>query len=174
MLKGILDENEINLLAIRHTNALNKFGNVFNSEEQKKQFKLLSPLKEAKFSLREAKNFNFEAGKEIWSNCLNWHTRNKGGRPKLKESISDNINLFMKRLSSHAANRFLKRLRMNAMYRNTTYKSAYYKYPLKEKMSFSTFKNKICKRFKKPHRFSDLCDTCEHGKVNKTRINHVI
>ena len=26
MLKGILDENEINLLAIRHTNALNKFG----------------------------------------------------------------------------------------------------------------------------------------------------
>ena len=93
MLKEILDENEINLVANRHTSALNKFASVFNSVERKKQFKLLSPLKEAKFSLREAKNFNFEAGKEIWSNCLNWHTRNKGGRPKLNETLSENINM---------------------------------------------------------------------------------
>ena len=173
MLKGILDKKEINLLAIRHTSALNKFGSVFNSAEQKKQFKLLSPLKEAKFSHREAKNFNFEAGKKLWRNCLNWHSRSKGGRPKLNESISDSINLFMKRSSSYAANRFLKKLKMNAMYRNTTYKTAYNKYPLKAKMSFATFKNKICKRFKKPHRFSDLCDTCEHGKVNFLKFENI-
>ena len=169
MLKGILDENEINLLANKHSNALKRFGVVFNSEEQKKKFKLLSPLKDAKFSLREAKKFNFEAGKLMWKNCSNRHIRNKGGRPKLKEIISKDINQYMKRISSHAANRFLKKLKMNAMYRNSTYRAAFNNYPLKDKIpfSFSTFKKKICKRFKKPHRLSDLCDICEHGKVKK-------
>jgi len=145
---------------------------VFNSEEQKKKFKLLSPLKDAEFSLRQAKDFNFKAGKKIWTSCSNWHARNKGGRPKLKENIAENINNFMKKRSSPAGNRYLKKLKMNAMYRNSTYKAAYNDYPLKGKIpfSFSTFKKKICKRFKKPHRMSDLCDLCEQGKVIINRV----
>ena len=167
MLKVLLEEKEVNLLASKHTNALKKYASIFNSEEQKKKYKLLCPLKEAKFSLRQAKSFDFKAGDLMWTNCSNWHARNKGGRPKLEESIAENINYYMKKRSSPAGNRYLKKLKMNAMYRNSTYKTAFNEYPLKDKirLSFSTFKKKICKRFKKPHRLSDLCDLCEQGKV---------
>ena len=77
----------------------------------------------------------------------------------------DSINDHMKNLSSIAANRYLIKLKKNVRYRDGTYRDAFNSYPLKKKISFSTFKNKLCKRYKKPHRISDLCDFCEHGKV---------
>ncbi len=99
--------------------------------------------------------------------CLNGKARNVGGKPKIDLSFSKNINCHMKKQSEIAANRYLIKLKKNARYRVGTYKSAYNSYPLREKICFSTFRNKICKSFKKPYRLSDLCDICENGKVRE-------
>lgn len=166
-MKEILKHEEINIIADKHTNALKHYAVIFNSEKSKKKFKLLSPLKLAHFSLPEVKRFNYNAGKKIWRNCSNGQERNAGGRPKIDLSFIKNINCHMKKQSEIAANRYLIKLKKNARYRVGTYKSAYNSYPLREKICFATFRNKICKSFKKPYRLSDLCDLCENGKVRQ-------
>jgi len=171
MLKEILLKEEINVIASNHTSALKIFSTLFNKQKSKKKYKLLYPLKLAGFNLSEAKMFNFKAGEKMWKNCDNNLKRNNGGRPKIVKKVVDEINDHMKGLSSVAANRYLIKLKTNASYREGTYKDAYNKFFLKNNISFSTFKNKLCKRFKKPHRLSDLCDYCEYGKV---RINLII
>ncbi len=69
MIKEILQQDEINILAAKHTNALKNFAAIFNSEKPKKKFKFLTPLKLANFSLPEVKRFNFKAGNKIWKSC---------------------------------------------------------------------------------------------------------
>ena len=165
MLNDILLQNEVNSLAVKHTNALKNFAIIFNNEKPKKKFKLLSPLKQADFSLNDVKRFNFKAGAKVWKSCSNLAIRNNGGRPKVELKVVTNIDNHMKSLSEIAANRYLIKLKKNARYRNTTYKAAFNSYPMKKKITFSTFYKKICKRFKKPHRLSDLCDICQNGKV---------
>ena len=49
-------------------------------------------------------------------------------------------------------------------YRFTTLCEAYESYPFKEEVSFSCFYSHIENTFKKPHRLTDLCEYCEHGK----------
>lgn len=70
----------------------------------------------------------------------------------------------MERISSIAANRYLKKLNKNAFYCQMTLVEAYTK--LDSDISFSTFYKYVGDEFKKPHRFSDLCEYCEHLKVN--------
>jgi len=175
MLKEVLLEEEISLFNTKHTIALKNFSVVFNSESQKKQYKLLYPLKNAGFSFYEAKMFNFKAGLKIWTNCSNPYPRNQGGRPILNPIISENINKHMETLSEPAANRYLLKSKMNARYRLTTYKTAFNSFTKLSKAQFSlqTFRKKILKRFKKPHRLSDLCDLCEHGKVDHLKFHDV-
>jgi hypothetical protein len=165
-LKEILNKEEIDMLTSKQTNALKNFSIVYNSEPQKKRFKLLSPLKLAGFSLKEARMLNFEVGRNIWKNCTNLNQRNKGGRPILKSIFTGGINLHVKKFSEPAANRYLIKSKKNARYRLGTFKSLYNSYQFKTRMSFQTFRNKISKDFKKPHRLSDLCDICEHGNVS--------
>lgn len=173
MLNEILLREEINLIAVKHTNALKDFALIFNAEMPKKRFKFLIPLKQAGFSLSEVKQLNFKAGGKIWKNCNNDKPRNKGGRPKVKMIITKNINDYMKTVSEIAANRYLIKLKRNARYRHGTFKAAFNNYKWKKsfgkKITFSTFYKKICKRFKKPHRLSDLCDICENGKVSEKK-----
>ena len=164
-MKDVLKHEEIDFIATKHTNALKNFATLFNGEKMKKKFKLLSPLKNANFSRPEVIKLNYKAGAKIWRNCTIGSTRNNGGRPKLHKSITSNINNHMKSLSEIAANRFLIKLKKNARYRVGTFKTAFSSYPLKKKISFSTFYKKICKSFKKPYRLSDLCDICVNGKV---------
>ncbi len=42
------------------------------------------------------------------------------------------------------------------------------------KLSFSTFYKYVENQFKKPHRFSDLCEYCEHYKVINLRSNIMV
>ena len=170
MLREILLEEEVDFFTFKHSNALKKFGTLYNVEKQKKKFKLLCPLKASGFSLIEAKKLNFETNKRIWKSCDNGLMRNNGGRPKIGERIINKvppeiINKYMMGISSCAANRFLLKLKTNARYREGTYKNAFINSPFKNKISFSSYKNNICKRFKNPHRISDLCDICESGIV---------
>ncbi len=166
MFKEILTKEEINQIASEHSLALKYFGDIFNEEKIKNKFRYLSPLKKAGFSLTEAQKFEFKAGEKMWANCTKMIIRKKGGRPKLEQKIVESINEHMKNSSSIAANRYLKKLKKNVRYRDGTYRDAFNSYLLKSKISFSTFKNKICKRYKKPHRISDLCDFCELAKVS--------
>jgi len=71
--------------------------------------------------------------------------------------------------SSIAANRYLKKIDKNAYYCNISLLEAYSKFDFiqsnRKPISFSTFYKYIDDKFKKPHRFSDLCDYCENYKV---------
>jgi hypothetical protein len=165
MLKEILSEKEINLIADKHTNALSLYAILFNLEKQKKKFKLLCPLKTAGFSLAEARLLDYKAGAWIWQKCDIGQTRNNGGRPMVKTTVINDINIYMNKISHPAANRYLIKLKKNARYRKGTYKDAFHTCPFKDKLALGTFRRKICKSFKKPHRISDLCDICEKGKV---------
>jgi hypothetical protein len=167
MLKEILSEKDINLIADKQTNALKLYAAIFNLEKQKKKFKLLRPLKSAGFSLAEARLLDYKAGVRIWKKCDIGQTRNNGGRPGIKKSLINDINIYMNKISHPAANRYLIKLRKNARYREGTYRDAFHTCPFKDKLSLGTFRRKLCKSFKKPHRISDLCDICESGQVLK-------
>ena len=71
----------------------------------------------------------------------------------------------MESLSTIAANRYLKKIDKNAYYCSISMIEAFSKFEFNNTMSFSTFYKYIGDQFKKPHRFSDLCDYCEKNKV---------
>ncbi len=71
----------------------------------------------------------------------------------------------MENHSSIAANRFLKKCDRNAFYCSTSLEEAFSKFVSEPAISFATFYKYIGEEFKKPHRFSDLCDYCENYKV---------
>lgn len=77
------------------------------------------------------------------------------------------INDYMSGISSIAANRYLKKCDKNAYYCSFSIVDAYMKYAGNNELSFSSFYKYIGDQFKKPHRFSDLCEYCEDNKVNK-------
>ena len=79
--------------------------------------------------------------------------------------MSDELNTYMESISSIAANRFLKKIDKNAFYCNISLLEAYSKFESKKELSFSTFYKYLGSQFKKPHRFSDLCEYCENNKV---------
>jgi hypothetical protein len=86
------------------------------------------------------------------------------------------INEHIEEFSSIAANRFLKKLDTNALYCNISLVEAFMKFEteLLPKLSFSTFYKYVGNQFKKPHRFSDLCEYCEHYKVINLRSNIMV
>lgn len=149
----------------KYVKALKKYSDIFNKAKQKEKFKLLYPLKAAGFSLNESRKLNFKASKRLWNSCSDILERNPGGRPRINSDIVKEINCHVLKNSSFAANRFLKKENENALYRNMSFIRLYHTFPLRSTIAFSTFRKNIRNIYKKPHRFSDLCDYCEKGKV---------
>ncbi len=56
----------------------------------------------------------------------------------------------------------LKSKKTNAMYRTHTFFESYDKFPLKDKLAFSSFYKCIEGKYKHPHRLTDLCEFCEY------------
>jgi hypothetical protein len=76
--------------------------------------------------------------------------------------IKPEINKHVEKISNVASNRFLKKINSTAFYRQTSLTEAYQKYQNSERaISFSTFYNALIKKYKKPHRLTDLCQYCE-------------
>ena len=167
MLRDILTKDEIDEIAVMHKKALNNLSILFNNEKPKFRYKYLFPIKNAGFSLKEAKKYGFKASKKLWSSCSINTKRNPGGRPKLKGTFLEKILEHLKNNSSIAANRFLKKEKANARYMSLTFRQAFDSFVQKDQMVLSTFKKYTKNIFKKPHRLSDLCDYCEQGKVFK-------
>ncbi len=84
--------------------------------------------------------------------------------------VVNKINDYMEGISSIAANRYLKKINKNAFYCNISLLEAYTKFDLNTSISFSTFYKYIGDQFKKPHRFSDLCEYCEKNKVSTFNV----
>ena len=89
----------------------------------------------------------------------------KGGRKPIEIGERQRINSFMESISSIAANRYLKKEKQNAFYCEVSLIQAYAKFENTSKISFSSFYKYVGDKFKKPHRFSDLCEYCEQPKV---------
>ena len=79
--------------------------------------------------------------------------------------VSKKINDHMESICSIAANRYLKKIDKNAYYCNISLLEAYSKFESNNEISFSSFYKYLGSQFKKPHRFSDLCEYCENNKV---------
>ena len=141
-----------------------------NSSLQKCRKEFLFPMKNANFSLKQTRELNFNATSYLWTKCLNTLANNVGGRLPLKGELIKEINQHCKKNSSIAANKYLKKIKSNAYYRNTTFKSLYNRFNLREKLSHSTFYKYSRKEFKKPKRLSDMCVHCEEYKVIKSFI----
>jgi hypothetical protein len=71
----------------------------------------------------------------------------------------------MEKISSVAANRYLKKMQKNAFYCECSLIEAYSRFESSSDLSFSSFYKHLGDQFKKPHRFSDLCEYCEKNKV---------
>ena len=73
----------------------------------------------------------------------------------------------MESISSIAANRFLIKTQKNAFYCSVSLVEAFSRYNsiLYSGISYSSFYKYVGDEFKKPHRFSDLCEYCENNKV---------
>lgn len=154
MLKDILSDKEKYLICTRHYEALKYFGDIFNGKKTKSKHKYIYPLKKAGFTRIEAINLGFNAKKTVWNGCLNRSVRNKGGRPRLENSIIKQINDHLQENSSIAANRYLKLSKANVMYRQSTKREAFRTFQAKYelKISLNTFKKYFEKKYKKPHR----------------------
>ena len=97
--------------------------------------------------------------------CSNTTERNKGGRKPIKDTqLAFDLNKHMENMSTIAANRFLIKEKANAFNRHDTLRLCYESFPQKHLLSYSAFVNNMAKKFKKPHRLSDMCETCEQGK----------
>ena len=79
--------------------------------------------------------------------------------------IRKSIEEHMISISDIAANRYLKKLDKNAYYCQISLLEAYSKLEINTQLSFASFYKYVGDEFKKPHRFSDLCEYCEHNKV---------
>ena len=96
----------------------------------------------------------------------------------MESKWTEKIEEHMKSISSIAANRFLKKELTNAYYCSVPLIRAYklFKDKLIEHnfsnkiISFSTFYKYMPKKFKHPHRISDICNFCEKNKVNLDSI----
>ena len=91
----------------------------------------------------------------------------KGGRKPISGDLKTLINSHMETLSTIASNRFLIKLNKNALYCSVSLLEAYSKF--NQNISFSTFYKYVGNEFKKPYRFTDLCEYCEHYKVSYDR-----
>ncbi len=170
MLKEILKDSEINQIAAKHILALRHFSTLFNTEKQKQKHKFISPIRKAGFSIKEASFLNFKVSQYLWKNCLVLNKRKLGGRPKLDAFLISKINSHISANSSIAANRYLKRQSTSVMYRNSTIIESHRTFAFRKVVPFSSFYKYIEKKFKKPHRLSDLCDYCEENKVKFSKF----
>jgi hypothetical protein len=158
MLKDLFSQNEINKIAVKNTNALVNFSKIFNTFSKKKKHIFLAAMRNAGFTIKEAKFFEFKISFNLWSSCQNNLDRNQGGRPFIKKNVRNNINLFMLENSTEASNRFLKRQSKNARYLNGSIQSLYsqFKRISNDYVSLTSFTKIIRPLYKKPHRFNKV------------------
>ena len=149
----------------RETNALRLFGKFCN--EKRPNFEYLRPLKQSGFTLKEARglNFNFKYSEWFDGSRIKRVLRKKG-RPALDKNLVVALNQHVEKDSTVAANRFLKRLQTCAMYRHFAMVDHYKSFPSKINLSYSSFNKYTMKKYKKPHKLTDMCKWCEKNKVN--------
>jgi hypothetical protein len=166
LLSDILKKEEKKIFCNKYHQLFLNLSQLNNRTAPKERYKLINCVKRANFSFYETKKSGFLISKRLWRTCDNQSTRNKGGRYSLSEEKRLQINNYLESLSSIASNRLVKfgGRYVSAMYCSKSIKEAYRTFPNRSNITFSTFYKYISKKFKKPHRFTDLCDYCEHGK----------
>ncbi|CAF0840954.1 unnamed protein product [Brachionus calyciflorus] len=122
-------------------------------------------LKRARISLRKARGLGFKVSSNLWTNC-HANLIKKGARKPLCGDLKESINDYLESNSEIASNRIIKidDEIINVRYMRISFREAYYSFPRKNELSFSTFYSNVESKFKKPHRLTDLCEYCELGR----------
>ncbi len=84
LLKEILTEDEINMIAIKHVKALQYYASQYDLIKSKSKHKFLFPIRKAGFSMKSAEKLGFKSSKHLWKTCLNQKKRNNGGLKKYR------------------------------------------------------------------------------------------
>jgi hypothetical protein len=174
LVSDVLKKNEKKILSPKYHQVFLNLGQLCNRTAPKERYKILSCVKRANISFYESRQAGFQVSKYLWRSCENENPRNMGGRFSLSEEKKIQINTHMESLSSIASNRLVKigGRSVSAMYCSKSIKEAYKSFPDRATIPFSTFYKYISKKFKKPHRLTDLCDYCEHGKKLNREIKN--
>jgi hypothetical protein len=177
-LKSMLTPYEIMEIASRQKNVLIEFGKIFEQTSSKNKHKFIRPVKKAGFSFTEAHDLNFGVSKWLWDKCMDHSIRQTGGRKKHPAEIIKALNSHIDKDSYVASNRYLKKINECAMYRHYAMRNHFTNFPAKRTseairqksqygtISYSSFYRYASKKYKKPHRLTDMCKWCELNKVN--------
>jgi len=185
LLKSVLTPSEIMEVASRQKSALEGFAELFGQSASKNKHKFIWPLKKAGFTYVEAHNLNFRVSRWLWNKCDDQTERTNGGRMKVSNEIIKSLNDHIEKDSYVASNRFLKKINECAMYRHYALKDHYASFPAKRtsasrrknqvgKISYSSFYKYTSKKYKNPHRLTDMCKWCEQNKVIFSYIYYFI
>jgi hypothetical protein len=149
----------------KYENAFVNLSSIFKSEEKYEKYKYAFQIRNAGLKRLEAAKIGFNFSSYMWKRCKFYGPRKNFGRKAIKFLLRQKIETHMKSISSIAANRYLKKCESNAYYSSVPLVQAYNSFKYKDYLSFSSFYKYVSDKFKKPHRFSDLCDYCEINKV---------
>lgn len=131
------------------------------------------------FSFKEACSLGFKCSKHLWKYCLSNEPLEKRGRKLLNDDLIESIQQHLDTNSASASNRTVvsKDKNLNGLkvdlpvkYRNATLLELYNSFEDKNELSFSCFCSYISKEFKKPRRFTDLCEYCEKSRSIKKQL----
>ncbi|CAF0844074.1 unnamed protein product [Brachionus calyciflorus] len=165
--------------------ALGNLVELYKNTDLKERHKIIRPLKNSKMKFSYLRRIGFPLSRHIWKTCFNKNKRNKGGGNKIKSDLEYSINSFLKEKSNIASNRLclnknpsdpnFKQLQ-NARYLEDNIIELYKSFPFSNEISISTFYKyvNLSGEFKKPFRWTDLCDYCERGKILKDNLDKKI
>jgi hypothetical protein len=169
----------------KYKNALINIANLF--EKKKKIFRpfirkrIINALRISGLSRREVNELNFKVCKYLWSEAKLVKEPSKRGRKEIQVDLKIAIQEHLEKYSNVSSNRSIKfpigndeKTDIAVQHRNETLEIIYDNFPFKNEIKFSTFCKYIDKKFKKPHRLSDLCEYCEHGRNLKKKISNLL
>ncbi|CAF0936728.1 unnamed protein product [Brachionus calyciflorus] len=130
MLKNILKPSEKEKMKQEIVDSLSNFGKIFKETKPKARYQYINSLKNARLTLRKAKEYGFKTTSFLWKNSLKCSSPNKGGRKKLSKEIINSIREYLENNSEIASNRTIKidiEL-VNVRYMNQSLITAYQKF----------------------------------------------
>jgi hypothetical protein len=179
MLNTCLIKIEKKRLASNYVSALRCLSNMYKTTKKNERFKYAVALQQANMSYREAKSLGFGISNRLWTRCRNDRTmRANSGRFPIAEDLVHSINEHMESISSQASNRTvcsaIDNQPIGVWYCSMSFRKAYQTFAYREELRYSTFFKYVQKKFKKPHRKTDICEYCDSGsKLKQIIIDHL-
>ncbi|CAF0891443.1 unnamed protein product [Brachionus calyciflorus] len=186
MLQSILSNKEKEIISFNsYKEALKNLSSYYNEVELKERHRFVKQLKNSDLNFSKTRRLGFKVSRHLWDTCSDSNDRKKGGGVAISNDIQKAIEDYLKEKSNIASNRLFinknpvcvnfKKLE-NARYLEDRMTELYKNFPYSNEISKSTFYKyaNLSGEYKKPYRWTDLCDYCESGKRLKIDIDNLM